>query len=78
MQDYLAVSVQDLRQREYSPLPWTTAQERFAKARQPVRLLKGHPGSGKTSALWSWPANVSITDDGGGSPQTVTLTGRGT
>jgi hypothetical protein len=30
------------------------------------------------NAKGNWPANVSITDDGGGSPQTVTLTGRGT
>ncbi|MBA3913333.1 MAG: choice-of-anchor D domain-containing protein [Acidobacteriales bacterium] len=30
------------------------------------------------NAKGSWPANVSITDDGGGSPQTVTLTGMGT
>jgi hypothetical protein len=49
---YLPVTVRDLRREEYAPLPWTQPQERFASARQPVRLLKGHPGSGKTSALW--------------------------
>jgi hypothetical protein len=49
---YMPVTVPDLRREEYAPLPWTQPQERFASARQPVRLLKGHPGSGKTSALW--------------------------
>ena len=49
---YMPVTVRDLRREEYAPLPWTQPQERFASARQPVRLLKGHPGSGKTSALW--------------------------
>jgi hypothetical protein len=49
---YLPVTVRDLRREEYAPLPWTQPQARFAAARQPVRLLKGHPGSGKTSALW--------------------------
>jgi tetratricopeptide (TPR) repeat protein len=49
---YLPVTVRDLRREEYSPAPWTQPQARFASARQPVRLLKGHPGSGKTTALW--------------------------
>ena len=50
---YMPVTVRDLRREEYSPLPWTQSQVRFASARQPVRLLKGHPGSGKTTALWN-------------------------
>ena len=50
---YMPVTVCDLRRAEYAPLPWTQPQNRFASARQPVRLLKGHPGSGKTSALWN-------------------------
>ncbi len=50
--NYLAVTVRDLRREEYAPLPWTQPQERFAAARQSIRLLKGHPGSGKTTALW--------------------------
>ncbi len=50
--DYLPVAVTDLRQKEYGPEPWTPQQERFASARSGVRLLKGHPGSGKTTALW--------------------------
>jgi len=49
---YLPVTVRDLRREEYGPAPWTPPQARFAQARQPVRLLKGHPGSGKTTALW--------------------------
>ena len=50
--NYMPVTVRDLRCAEYAPQPWTQPQERFASARQAVRLLKGHPGSGKTSALW--------------------------
>jgi AAA domain len=50
--DYLPVTVPELREQQYSPDPYTQAQTRFANARQPVRLLKGHPGSGKTTALW--------------------------
>jgi hypothetical protein len=50
--NYLPVTVRDLRREEYAPLPWTQPQARFAAARQSIRLLKGHPGSGKTTALW--------------------------
>lgn len=49
--NYMPVTVHDLRREEYAPQPWTQPQVRFASARQPVRLLKGHPGSGKTTAL---------------------------
>ncbi|MGO9269207.1 MAG: hypothetical protein ACLQOO_02930 [Terriglobia bacterium] len=49
---YLALTVPDLRREEYGPAPWTPPQARFAVARQSVRMLKGHPGSGKTTALW--------------------------
>ena len=49
---YMPVTVHDLRRAEYAPLPWTQPQARFASARHLVRLLKGHPGSGKTTALW--------------------------
>jgi tetratricopeptide (TPR) repeat protein len=48
---YLPVSVQEMRREDYAPAPWTPVQARFASARQPVRILKGHPGSGKTTAL---------------------------
>ncbi|HMJ61676.1 MAG TPA: hypothetical protein VK493_07920, partial [Bryobacteraceae bacterium] len=50
--NYLPVTVRDLRREEYTPLPWTQPQARFAAARQSIRLLKGHPGSGKTTTLW--------------------------
>jgi hypothetical protein len=49
---YLPLSVEELRRDEYGPSPWTPAQARFAKAKSPVAILKGHPGSGKTTALW--------------------------
>jgi hypothetical protein len=49
---YLPVSVQELRRDDYAPSPWTPPQSKFATARQTVRVLKGHPGSGKTTALW--------------------------
>jgi hypothetical protein len=50
-QDYLALRVPDLRSEEYAPEPWTPSQVRFARSRAVARILKGHPGSGKTTAL---------------------------
>jgi tetratricopeptide (TPR) repeat protein len=49
--DYLLLTVPDLRGTEYAPEPWTSAQARFASGRGAARILKGHPGSGKTTAL---------------------------
>jgi tetratricopeptide (TPR) repeat protein len=49
--DYLPLSVTDLRGDEYAPEPWTASQARFARSRGVARILKGHPGSGKTTAL---------------------------
>jgi hypothetical protein len=49
--DYLPLSVADLRGSEYAPEPWTSSQVRFARSRAVARILKGHPGSGKTTAL---------------------------
>jgi len=49
--DYMPVSVPDLRRGEYAPEPWTGNQVRFARSHAPTRILKGHPGSGKTTAL---------------------------
>ena len=49
--DYLPLSVTDLRGDEYAPEPWTASQDRFARSRGVARILKGHPGSGKTTAL---------------------------
>ncbi len=50
--DYLPLSVPDLRGGEFAPAPWTPPQLRFARSRGTARVLKGHPGSGKTTALW--------------------------
>ena len=50
--NYLPLSVSDIRREEYGPAPLTPPQAKFAAARQPVRILKGYPGSGKTTALW--------------------------
>lgn len=50
--NYLAVGLKELRQEDYVPAPWTGAQSRFAEARQKIRIIKGSPGSGKTTALW--------------------------
>jgi len=49
---YLQVGVPELRKEDYVPAPWTQAQARFAEARQATRIIKGFPGSGKTTALW--------------------------
>jgi hypothetical protein len=48
---YLPLTVEEMRREDFGPAPWTQQQTRFASARQPVRILKGHPGSGKTTAL---------------------------
>jgi hypothetical protein len=50
--NYLPIGVKELRQEDYVPPPWTQAQAKFADARQKFRLIKGFPGSGKTTALW--------------------------
>ena len=49
--DYLSLNVSDLRADEYAPEPWTNPQVRFARSHTVARILKGHPGSGKTTAL---------------------------
>ena len=49
--DYLPLTVSDMRMGEYAPEPWTAQQVKFAKGQGPARILKGHPGSGKTTAL---------------------------
>ncbi len=51
-EQYLSIGVKELRQEDYVPAPWTQGQARFAEARQKVRIIKGFPGSGKTTALW--------------------------
>jgi len=51
--NYMPIAVPDLRRADYVPSPWTQPQARFADARQKVRIIKGFPGSGKTTALWN-------------------------
>ena len=51
-QNYLPIGVKELRGEDYVPAPWTSAQAHFADARQKTRIIKGFPGSGKTTALW--------------------------
>ncbi len=50
-EDYLPVTVPEVRGEDFGPAPWTSQQAKFATARDHVRILKGHPGSGKTTAL---------------------------
>ncbi|HWC96674.1 MAG TPA: hypothetical protein VG456_07990 [Candidatus Sulfopaludibacter sp.] len=50
--DYLLVEAKELHSADFLPEPWTQNQARFAAARQKIRVLKGFPGSGKTTALW--------------------------
>ncbi|MFN0101937.1 MAG: hypothetical protein ACKV2U_07590 [Bryobacteraceae bacterium] len=50
-EDYLPVTVPEVRREDYGPAPWTAQQAKFAAGRDSVRVLKGHPGSGKTTAL---------------------------
>jgi hypothetical protein len=50
LDDYLPMGLNVLQERDYEP--WTCAQREFAKSAASIRFLKGHPGSGKTSALW--------------------------
>ncbi len=51
LDDYLPLSVPDSRDNLFGPAPWTQNQSRFLKNAGSVRVLKGHPGSGKTTAL---------------------------
>jgi hypothetical protein len=49
---YLPLGPRDLRSEEYVPSPLTSTQSQFTSSRQRVRIIKGYPGSGKTTALW--------------------------
>ncbi len=52
LDDYLAlVTAPDLGD-DIAGRPWTDAQVRFVEDRNAVRLIRGRPGSGKTTALW--------------------------
>ena len=60
--DYLPITVPEVRQEEFGPAPWTQQQSKFATARDSVRVLKGHPGSGKTTALLHAADHTSSTN----------------
>jgi hypothetical protein len=51
-ENYLPLTVRDLWDNEYGPSPLTPVQSGFVSARQNIRIIKGYPGSGKTTALW--------------------------
>lgn len=50
--DYYDLSVPDLTGGKDFPVPWSKEQQDFARSRTAVRVLRGYPGSGKTTALW--------------------------
>ena len=50
--DYLPLSSAADLSGDIAGRPWTQAQMRFVEDRSPVRLIRGRPGSGKTTALW--------------------------
>ena len=50
--DYVEIDNADRMAPDIAGTPWTDAQERFRKGSEPVRVLEGSPGSGKTTALW--------------------------
>lgn len=50
---YIELQAPDVKGDGYAPAPWTETQAQFASAKARVRILKGHPGSGKTTALWN-------------------------
>ena len=60
--DYLPITVPEVRQEDFGPAPWTSQQSKFATARDSVRVLKGHPGSGKTTALLHAADHTSSTN----------------
>lgn len=53
LDDYMEIGVKQLLRADIVPLPWTPAQTKFTQAHGSVRVLRGHPGSGKTTALWN-------------------------
>ncbi|MBU0554033.1 hypothetical protein KKF91_17425 [Myxococcota bacterium] len=51
-ESYLHLDVPDLEEAAFVPAPWEQPQRAFIDAHEPVRVLAGYPGSGKTTALW--------------------------
>jgi hypothetical protein len=53
LDEYVPIRVDDLRREEDHPSPYTEEQLLFSHADQPLRVLVGQPGTGKTEALWN-------------------------
>jgi hypothetical protein len=52
-EDYSEASAPELTAGSLFPVPWTQSQQCFARSAAPVRVLRGYPGTGKTTALWN-------------------------
>lgn len=50
--DYLPIRQRELEDEGFVGRPWTADQLRFVENEDPVRLVVGRPGSGKTTVLW--------------------------
>jgi len=52
LNDYLSFKQREIEDEELVGRPWTDEQLQFVEADDPVRLILGRPGSGKTTVLW--------------------------
>ena len=50
--DYLELEAAEEINEDIAGTPWTPGQNAFVAGQESVRLLRGRPGAGKTSALW--------------------------
>ncbi len=46
------LKLEALEEKECHETPWTDSQLQFIEGEEPIRVLRGRPGSGKTLALW--------------------------
>lgn len=51
-EDYTELTPERIITSEDMELPWTETQLQFANSEDPVRVLIGYPGTGKTTTLW--------------------------
>ncbi|MBM4292297.1 MAG: hypothetical protein FJ138_13385, partial [Deltaproteobacteria bacterium] len=52
LEDYRCFSLAHAAEEAAAEAPWTEAQLAFIQGGEPIRLLRGQPGSGKTTSLW--------------------------